>query len=328
MQKLDLIKYFSETTEKLKSHHIANLLDAAIKQLSVGGGNKAFDGKTLVPLLFESKSGFDSLWGKPGVTAILQVFGAEKIYASQNIAVISHFLSQGIAASQFLTANLVLDFIFLHNDLTRCQRLIHALLGSGYDDLQKDKGASITVLQVSAGESPLPIGHLMKVLKNLTELLGILNTIYNDQTEPVIEFIDSGSPIGLGIKTSAQVAGALSQLFEKVWDFVISRRHYRHRENLASLTESLAVLEVIRQAEASGTLSKQKAHEYSTVVLRRTDALIALGVLPKAIVDTETTQKNVELLKQYDSIKLLKQGAEEQPAPISLPGTSDGTLGT
>jgi hypothetical protein len=74
------------------------------------------------------------------------------------------------------------------------------------------------------------------------------------------------------------------------------------------LDSNLTILGKIKDAEQKQLITPEKAKEYSTLIVRKTDDLIELKVLPKKIVSEVSSTTHFELLRDLPSIKCLTEG--------------------
>ena len=285
--------------------------------------NTPFNLRPLVNNLIDSKSKFDALPRTLEMRDLLSVLVVERVYSTDRFAEIMTFVTQPRTAIQLFTTSPFSALFHLHSSILTLEAVSEKLLvGDPKVNEYERKASDVTVFQITDLTTTLTLAEFSKILKLLAELVDILAFVYTPGKElakPEILLLDSGSPASVALKTSLEIAEALFKVFKEVWDYSLNHKHYKAKIEMGSLIENITVLKTIKEAETQGTLSPEKAKEYSALVIRKTDDLIGLRVLPKQIVDVELVQKNVDLLQGFDSIKLLRFPFEEETNPPETP---------
>jgi hypothetical protein len=152
------------------------------------------------------------------------------------------------------------------------------------------------------------LSKIFRLVSDLAEIIASVETPGQEFQSPEIILLDSGSSSNMAFKTSVETAKSLFLVFKEVWDYCLNHKHYKNKLEIESLDSNLTILGKIKDAEQQKLLTPEKAKEYSTLIVRKTDELIGLKVLPKKIVSEVSSITHIALLKDLPSIKYLTEG--------------------
>jgi hypothetical protein len=301
MQKLDFTENLKHLTATLKSSEIIDFID----KLPVGS---AINTNSLTPIIIESKSNYDKIYSEDKKMEILKTLSSENIYSESNIgSLLNSLVGLTIQNQQkvhlFLKPNVLLFYSF-HFSLINALKLSENVLF-------KDNLANIinedTVIFRILSDDEMEISRYTKILNLLNDLIDIIQKVNDDsEIEPKITLLDSGSDTNLGIKTTVETAKSLFQIFKEVWDWVLNRKFYNSKLRNAGLLDNLNVLVAIKGALDGGAIDADTAKIYRETVIRRTEDLLELNVIPKALIETNTQESTRKLLTEYSEVKLLE----------------------
>lgn len=74
------------------------------------------------------------------------------------------------------------------------------------------------------------------------------------------------------------------------------------------MLENLQVFNAIKESETNGAIDSDTAKIYRETLLRRTEDLLGLKVLPKNLVETKTEISSRKVLSEYTEIKMIEEG--------------------
>jgi hypothetical protein len=301
MQKLDFTENLKQLSVTLKSSEIIDFID----KLPSG---PAINTNSLTLIIIESKSNYDKIASEDKKTEILKTLNSENIYAESNIGELLNSLVGLTLQNQqkvqlFLKPN-VLFFYSFHFSLLNALKLSENVLF-------KDNLANIinedTVIFRILSDDEMEISRYAKILNLLNDLIDVIQKVNADsEIEPTITLLDSGSDTNLGIKTTVETAKSLFQIFKEVWDWVLNRKFYNSKLRNAGLLDNLNVLVAIKGALDGGAIDQNTAKIYRETVIRRTEDLLELNVIPKALINTNTQESTRKLLTEYSEVKLLE----------------------
>lgn len=301
MQKLDFTENLKFLTLTLKSSEIIDFID----KLPVG---PAINTDPLTPRIIESKSNYDKINSDDKKQEILKNLNSENIYSELNISALLNSLVGLTIQNQkkvhlFLKPNL-LSFYNFHLTLLNALKLCeNVLFKDNYFNIMEDDTIIFRILS----DDEMEISRYSKILNLLNDLIEIIQKVHEDsETKPTITLLDSGSDTNLGIKTTVETAKSLFQIFKEVWDWVLNRKFYNSKLRNAGLLDNLNVLVAIKNAYDGGAIDENTAKIYRETVIRRTEDLLELNVIPKALIDTNTQESTRKLLTEYSEIKLLE----------------------
>lgn len=307
MQKLDFTENLKQLTVTLKSSEIIDFID----KIPVG---TAINTNSLTPIIIESKSNYDKIASEDKKMEILKTLNSENIYSESNIgALLNSIVGLTIQNQQkvqlFLKPN-VLIFYSFHFSLLNALKLSENVLF-------KNNLANIinedTVIFRILSDDEMEISRYAKILNLLNDLIDIIQKVNADsEIEPTITLLDSGSDTNLGIKTTVETAKSLFQIFKEVWDWVLNRKFYNSKLRNAGLLDNLNVLVAIKGALDGGAIDENTAKIYRETVIRRTEDLLELNVIPKALIETNTQESTRKLLTEYSEVKLLENGNKDK----------------
>lgn len=196
------------------------------------------------------------------------------------------------------------------------------LLKSSYSESNKqslDNG--IVLFEVVIEEDSKDIGLYIKIFTLLRDIALKVHTLNNLDTEqanteqeeenPVeIILLDSGSSSNIGLKTGSETAKSLFLIFKEIWDFVISHKQYKTKQNNEALLESLSIRKEIMDKLDEGVITEQEAKEYTHIIKTRAEDLIGLKVIPKELIQKNHELNNKKLLEEFKELRLLNQKEE------------------
>lgn len=304
MQKIDFIKNLEDLTSKLKSVEIVQQYKAGFTS-----PNAEYSYNNIVPILFQSKSGYDNIRYDSRYEKILTTLEAEKIYSESILSALVVTLKKTTANNIIPYSNAVSLFNF-HNTLVQTLQLSKNLLDSKNlsEDLNKDIDNGIIIFQIVIEGEGLETEKYIKILSALNELIEIINKISDEEDKSEIVLLDSGSDTNIGVKTGVETAKSLFLIFKEVWDFMANYRFYKQAQKSNTLLESLSIRAEIMKKLEDGVITKEEATEYIHMIKTRTDDLIGMKVMPKQIVLESNLVNNQKLLSEFEGIKMLSAG--------------------
>jgi hypothetical protein len=320
MQKLDLVRNVRLLAEAFHATKIAQLL-------ALPTHNNPLSLQPAIPELVTAKSRYDVLKTTPSMQPLLSLFRCDEVYDTLPFSTLITVLSHNTAPISYFQKDVFLRAWALHRDIERFDILCQKLYSDDTFSAYQAESSPLVVLQISRTTPSIPLADLTSILSTLSELLSVLQHVYLPDTPhsiPTVTLLDSGSPLSVGVKTSVEIADALTKLFKEIFFFWISYKSYKNKVEMETLTGNLSVLEDIKKAQANGTLSEEKAKEYSVLIVRKTDDLIGLKVMPKKILDVDTTIDHPKMLEEYTSVKLLNPPNVNAELP---PETTRSTVG-
>lgn len=304
MQKIDFIKNLEDLTSKLKSVEIVQQYKAGFTIPNV-----EYSYNNIVPILFQSKSGYDNIRYDSRYEKILITLEAEKIYSESILSALAVTLKKTTANNIIPYTNAVSLFNF-HNTLVQTLQLSKNLLDTKNlsEGLNKDIDNGIIIFQIVIEGEGLETEKYIKILSALNELIEIINKISDEEEKSEIVLLDSGSDTNIGVKTGVETAKSLFLIFKEVWDFMANYRFYKQAQKSNTLLESLSIRAEIMKKLEDGVITKEEATEYIHMIKTRTDDLIGMKVMPKQIVLESNLVNNQKLLSEFEGIKMLSAG--------------------
>jgi len=309
MQRLDLLNKLKTISAGLKSEQILAATSVDFQAFLVNSG-APWNSQKFYPLFIESKSGYDLLFLQEELRPLLHTIEAAKVYE------ISEFsrLLKGIMNSPNVTVAFIAGLFQIHTFHYLLQKnltLLRTFLIHG-DEITstspEEKGLVILeITDFGGGISLDKLSKIFRLVSELTEIIASVETPAQEFQSPEIILLDSGSSSNMAFKTSVETAKSLFLVFKEVWDYCLNHKHYKNKLEIESLTSNLTILEKIKNAEQNQLLTPEKAKEYSTLIVRKTDELIGLKVLPKKIVSEVSSITHIALLQDLPSIKLLTE---------------------
>lgn len=305
MQKLDFVNSLEAIVEDLKSREIVQLFKTGFAQPTVAG---RYD--LITPLLFLSKSNYDKLKEEPQFSYILSSLDADTVFSEHILSKLTGILHQVKAVDIFSRADALTLYDF-HNTLLNTLKLSKDVLTSKaiQQTVSESIEDGIVIFQIVIEGEGLETEKYIKIFVALQELVSTISKIVKEtEQKSEIILLDSGSDTNVGIKAGIETARSLFLIFKEVWDFIISYRQYKQKQNNQTLLESLTLRGEIMQKVQEGILTEDEAKEYIHMIKTRTDHLIGMKVLPKQIALEQNSIDNKKLLQQFDGFKLLTEG--------------------
>lgn len=307
MQRIDFVKAFTDLTVLLRSTAILRVLEPGFT-----GNQKGPDYAEIVNVFFESKEGYYNAVKDPVKLKILEAFGAIPLYENKSLAYITAIFPSRQPKDLFVD-DAIRNFWFLHYSLYKLGNLLQEELVKR--DFLNEPLFQVTqgliafrIINSSAGIDPGILANIFNAIKELFKAVGEINGINDEKVEIVL--LDSGSDINTIVKTSAETARSVFLIFKEMWDFFTNKKHYKHKQDMQSIMESLSVREEIKKKEDAGVLSSEEAKRLIHMVRSRTDELLNLHTIPKFLVDSEDQESQTKLLETIRETRLLGSGDE------------------
>lgn len=303
MQKLDFTEGIDKLENILLSSSIVDFIDKT-------PSNNRLALTPLTQLIIESKSNFDKLSVDSNEYKIIESLGGTILfhqeYLSDLLNTISSITNNPSNKSVLYLNEIISKFLIFHLAITKISHVAKEvffdekkLFDTAYDD--------IIIFRVLVEHIPLQIKDYKKILVLLDELIEILQKINNqeEQCSAEIVLLDSGSDSNIGIKTTKEVASSLFDIFKVVWDWVITRKYYKNKLRNDAIIDNLKVMKELKEAEENQTIDADTARKYRELILRKTEDLLELNVLPKSIVEESQMIANRKILDEYKEQKLI-----------------------
>ena len=309
MQKLDFNEAIIEIRKLLKSDDILQFF----KNLKTNPVNT----NALTPLIVESKSNFDKINIESNQYKILKTLGVNDLYAGEGIGnLINHSVNTTIRKQSIvdLFANRkILEFYHFHFSIVKVAELSTNVLFE-QDQIGLLNAKDTVIFRVLVTDNNLPVTTYSKILVLINEIIEIINKVIETEKEiqPEIILLDSGSDANIGIKSTLEITAALFQIFKEVWDWVINRKFYKNKLRNAALLDNLNVMIAIKDAEKSGAIDQDIAKGYRETLIRKTEDLLELKVLPLKLVENKTEISSRKVLSEFSEIKLLESATKSE----------------
>jgi hypothetical protein len=318
MQKIELFGILQRISVALRSPQLYALTATDVEEMRTG--NHAWSNESILPLLIDSKSQYDVLTADPVVRRVLEIMDAPRIYATKSFATL---LQQVAVARNFFDVyhHKLFEVYEIHSAVQRQLKIFTELLVPDPTLLDSASGeGGVIVFECTDPDDSLDLRKLSKIIELISDLCRLVQLALKPQVDPIsprVVLLDSGSSTAVAIKTTAEAAASLFQVFKEMWDWLVNREHYKNRVQAETVNANLSLLERIQTAGASGTLSPERVREYSELIERRTDDLIGLGVLPKSLAAEVTSYSNSALLLNIGATKKLEEGERGGSEPAA-----------
>ncbi len=306
MQKLDFTNAVINLEKVLKSKEILSFIDGIPE-------GKPVNTAPLTSTIIETKSSFDRIDSLSDMYRILSTFEGVNIYSNEFISKLINSLQSAmigkVAKIQLYLQSDINLFYKFHFSISSISKISRNVLfrEKQYASLSQ---SDTLVFQILISNDYLDISTYSKILKLLDDLINILHEILepNEEKTSQIVMLDSGSDANIGVKSSLEIAKTLYQIFKEIWDWILNRKFYKNRLRNSALIENLQVMTAINKAEKNKIINEKDATIYKETILRRTEELLELNVLPKSLVDQKSEKSGKKLLSEYNEVKMLESG--------------------
>jgi len=271
----------------------------------------------LTPLIIESKSNYDKISTDSEEYNISKVINGESIYDQGFITILINQTIQTTLNKQqkvhLLTNSNLSEFYNFHYSVIQCSKVANEILFST-DQSNFANNEDVIIFRILVGKENFDLQAFGKIFKLIDELIQILKKIHEPDNEesPKVVLLDSGSDSNLGVKSSVQIATSLFQIFKEVWDWILNRKFYKSKLRNDAMLENLSVFNAIKESEDSGAIDEKTAKIYRETILRRTEDLLELKVLPKKLVESKTEISSGKVLSEYRETRLLESNNDEE----------------
>lgn len=309
MQKLD----FTEAVDKLENILFSSSITDYVKNLPPNNMKL----QPLTQFIIQSKSNYDKLLHNSNESVILEILGGAKIYNEKAIAELLNTIAtvtvQNHLAKRDLHGyspfNSFCDLHFFIKNMSTLSKNVFFKEDHIYDTFYDD----LIVLRVLIGEENLNVSVYKKIFAILDELLDILYKLIEkeDVNRATIFLLDSGSDSNVGIKSTTEVSSSLFNLFRTVWEWIVAKKFYKNRLRNEALLDNIDVLKKIKEAEKDGVLDSNTAKIYKEQILRKTEDLLELNVIPKVLIEKDERGTNTSLLNEYKEQKLIEEKSSD-----------------
>lgn len=303
MQKFDYVKSLKEIVNQLHSEEIVKFYNSAM-ELTPKGQYKNANFRRLLPILFQSKGNYVDLQRNKDCKDILINIFANNIYSDENLAMLALKLSSELTY-EIIQRKECIELYLFHNSLLMMLHSSESLLLSESlnDSFENSIENGVLIFQTVIENDFLNSEDYIKIFTALQDLINNVGKIICGKETEVynteIILLDSGSDTNIGIKTKAEIAKAIFDLFKEIWDFITSFKFNRQDRKNKELLDSLTIRAEIKKKVDEGVISPEEAKEYEHYIKSRTDKLIGLKTLPKQIVVQTYNQPNRNLLEDY-----------------------------
>ena len=315
MQKFDFVQHLKVITRELESEYMTLFIQEGLKQYP-DGRHVTIQFSDILPVIIKSKANYANLLLDENYNIFLGKTKAEYIYSNEAIAQVVRCMDDGCIYDLFRSKG-CLNFYLFHKSLLEAlilseTLLLSDLINKGYEESMEE---GVLIFQIAIEQESLNSEDYIKILTALQELVKTIGEVlYGKEGEYQTDIIllDSGSDTNLGIKTVAEIAKTLFDIFKEVWDYITSYEFNRQDRKNKSLVDALNVMEVIKNKVDTGVISPEEGKEYSHLIKTRVNKLIKLHVLPKQIAVQSNTQTNRNLLGGLNVRGILTEGEENQ----------------
>ena len=315
MQKFDFVQHLKVITRELESEYMTLFIQEGLKQYP-DGRHVTIQFSDILPVIIKSKANYANLLLDENYNIFLGKTKAEYIYSNEAIAQVVRCMDDGCIYDLFRSKG-CLNFYLFHKSLLEAlilseTLLLSDLINKGYEESMEE---GVLIFQIAIEQESLNSEDYIKILTALQELVKTIGEVlYGKEGEYQTDIIllDSGSDTNLGIKTAAEIAKALFDIFKEVWDYIVNYRFNRQDRKNKTLLDALNVMGVIKNNVEMGVISQEEGQEYRHLIKTRTDKLIGLHVLPKQIAIETHTHTNRHLLECVDVRGVLAEGNEEE----------------
>lgn len=310
MQRIEFIKKLEEVTQRLKSEKIESTFREGFNQPAV-----AYNYDNLKPVLFESKSQFDQLMLDEQYKPFLEQINGIEIYDEKFMASLTSVLRQTRAAD-ILINKIATSFYSFHSSLTDLVKITNSLLTNRLisNTNEENLEAGVVLFQVKIDAEGLATSSYVKIFTALEELAKTIEKAFKlEPTDSEIIMLDSGSDSNIGFETKVEIAKSIFQIFKEIWDFITSLKFYRTQQRNQVLLDSLTIRKELLKSAEEGIITDDEAKEYIHIIKTRTDALIGMNVLPRALTHNGAKIDNSKILEEY-RLKVLEENTEQNAA--------------
>lgn len=308
MQKLDFTENLQAIAEKLQSIEIVQHFNAGFRAPQNAGRYDLIN-----PLLFISKSNYDQIKNDERYSQILNSLSAGTIYTEANLSHLTVLLRQ-VKAIDIISQPSAISLYNFHNTVLTTLALAKDVLTTS--EIQKgtteNLNDGILVFQIVIEGEGLETEKYIKIFSALQELINTISKIKSEQDQKQeIILLDSGSDTNVGIKSGIETTKSIFLIFKEIWEFATSYRHYKQKQKNNTLMESLTIRAEIKKKVDEKVITEDEGKEYMHMVKTRTEELIGMKVLPKVIVMENNQIENKKLIQEFEGLKLLANGDDE-----------------
>lgn len=300
MEKLDFATNLESLRDLIKSKEIVKFIDG----LSTTGG---VDCKPLTPLLIEAKSNYDRIPPNDPKKAIIEGASGTKYFSEQVISDLVNELlqSQGQGKSYLFLKMDFMKFYHFHKTIVETMEVTDKVLFNGKRLTYSLD--NVLVFHVISHENGMSIGDYIKVLSLINELLQIIEEILGVEkpSSNKLTLLDSGSGTNIGLESSIEFVKSAFQLFQTIFEWLVARKFYKEKLRDAAVLEKIKILVALKDAETKGAIATERAKILNETLLRRTEELLDMQVLPKTLVTSANIDSTRQLLVEHSEAKLL-----------------------
>lgn len=309
MQKLTIRDKINEFSANLNSDGIIQMLQDLYSKFD-SGTNPESSWNTLrlstLQEIVKSKSNYDNVIQADNDLEAISDSIDRGIYSAENISKIVAIISNTNRSGKksLFTNNIILEFLNYHQSISNSNSLLSTVIS-------EDTSQSNLVLFTVVDEGNPTTQKIIAALTILQELIDLLEKLYNEEQTNTVIILDKGSNTNIGIETGVKTAGSIFEIFKEVWDWVMNRKYYKEKLKDAEFMEKLSIIQTIHQMKEDGSLEPEEALRYKTLVTRKVDELLNIDTVPRELLLKEGENKDTLILKDYNEVRLLKQGDSE-----------------
>jgi hypothetical protein len=257
--------------------------------------------------IVKSKSNFDNLIQTTEELKIISDAIDTEVYTPENLAEVISILSNTTwqGKHSLFTQIRIIDFYNYHKGLISTESVVNSVI---LEDLNRDDIVLFTIVCDSNPTTQV----IITALTTLQELIDLIEEIYNEERTNTVYILDKGSNSNLGIETGVKTAGSIFQIFKEVWEWIVNRKFYKEKLKNAAFVDELSIIRTIAEMKEEGSLNHEEALRYKTVIIRKVDELLNIDTVPRELLLKEGNKNDSLILKDYNEIRLLNQGNEDE----------------
>lgn len=315
MQAIEFSRGLSDLAERLRIRKLVELLAPLME-----GPDNDYSAKkgAFATLLFDSRAALNSVLAEPGSPQrqLAEAFQLDEILSPLRLSTLNTHFQTGKQPSRLKTD---LDFQAFYAHLTAFDRMSRAAVEQLLEARvpKPPEGQGLLELVIANGETPHTPESLAALLTSIGHLIRTVARLHGSSVDPIIWYLDSGSPLGIGVTADGETVRTVKDMFADAIKAIRFWKQDTVQKNLVVSSDILTFLWKVDEAMAAGTLDADSGEQIKKALTQNLERLLGSGVAPRA--------ESLEDVKGLEALQAARQPLQLTSGEESTPDGADGS---
>lgn len=300
MEKLDFVRNLQSLKGLLKSNEIISFIDQS-------PSSGAHDFRPLTPLMIEAKSNFDKIQSDDPKSHIINGMAGAPFFTEKFISdLINEIIGlQAQGKHVFFTKPNFVKFYTFHKVISETVELTSKTLFNA--QIAKLSSDTVLIFHVISSPNGVTLERYAQILSVIDEIMKLVQEILkvDESSQRIVRLLDSGSGTNIAVETTIETVKHTFDLFKTVFEWITGRKFYREKLRNSAILDNIKVMTALKEAQDAKVIPEDRGKILNELLIRRTEELLDLQVLPKELV--AIPEQSRQLLLEHSETKLLEK---------------------